>query len=251
MAGVIFINYRRRDAAGTTGRLYDHLEQRFHPDELFMDVEDIPPGEDFVRILDEEVRRCDVFLAVIGPNWPILTDGAGRRLIDRDNDFVRIEIESALRHRKLIIPVLVDNGEMPAASDLPTSIQALARRNGFTVTHERFKADVQNLANLLREALDDSRASQQKTEQIRVADLDRIKREHAARRAARRSGSMPNSVAAEDTVVDRGGAGLRRAAERAPAETVRVVHKVVDVVPPRLASGQRRPPSKVARGGDD
>ena len=104
----IFINYRRQDSEGHVGRLYDHLTRHFAPDNIFMDVSSIEPGEDFVEVLEEAVAGCDVFLAVIGPQWATITDADGNRRLEQSDDFVRLEIASALRQDKLVIPVLVN-----------------------------------------------------------------------------------------------------------------------------------------------
>ena len=69
MTGNIFINYRRGDDPGFTQALYSRLEQAFPPERLFMDVDNIAPGLDFVQVLNEQVARCDVLIAVIGKNW--------------------------------------------------------------------------------------------------------------------------------------------------------------------------------------
>jgi hypothetical protein len=66
MAGNIFINYRREDEAGFTQALYSRLEQTFPPERLFMDVDNIAPGLDFVQVLNDEVARCDVVIAIVG-----------------------------------------------------------------------------------------------------------------------------------------------------------------------------------------
>ena len=79
MAGKIFINYRRDDSGGTAGRLHDRLAQTFGRKNLFMDVDNIPAGVDFVEYLPSQVAACDVFLAIIGPNWLDAKDGDGRR----------------------------------------------------------------------------------------------------------------------------------------------------------------------------
>jgi hypothetical protein len=91
MAGKIFINYRRGDDPGFTGRLFDRLEDAFPPEQLFMDVDSIAPGLDFVRVLEEQVAACDIFLAVIGQHWLDARDAAGNRRLDNPGDFVRIE----------------------------------------------------------------------------------------------------------------------------------------------------------------
>jgi hypothetical protein len=62
----IFINYRRDDAPGVAGRLYDHLARSFSRRDLFIDVDAIKPDLDFVKQLDTQVSQCDVLLALIG-----------------------------------------------------------------------------------------------------------------------------------------------------------------------------------------
>src|SRR5213596_3431496 len=103
----IFINYRRQDSEGYVGRLYDHLAQHFESQDIFIDVDSIPPGADFVETLEQAVANCDVLIAMIGPQWIDIQDGSCARRLDQWNDFVRIEIGSALRQKKIVIPVLV------------------------------------------------------------------------------------------------------------------------------------------------
>ncbi|MCC6612970.1 MAG: TIR domain-containing protein [Anaerolineae bacterium] len=149
----IFINYRRQDSEGYVGRLYDHLSSHFEPSDIFMDVEAMKPGVDFVRALEEAVVACDVFIAIIGPQWLTAESEDGSRRLDADNDFVRIEIESALKHDKVVIPVLVGRATMPLKRDLPETIAALAHRNAFELSHQRFAYDVEQLVRTIKSAL--------------------------------------------------------------------------------------------------
>ncbi len=120
MAGKIFISYRRDDDPGFAQALYLRLEQEFGGDNLFMDVEGhIKAGDDFVAVLNDQVARCDVLLAVIGERWLGAADGDGTRRLEKTDDFVRIEIASALSLGKRVIPVLVNEAEMPRPDDLP------------------------------------------------------------------------------------------------------------------------------------
>jgi hypothetical protein len=119
MAGKIFINYRRDDSISTAGRLHDRLAQTFGRKNLFMDVDHIPAGVDFVDYLPNQVAACDVFLAVIGPNWLDAKDDDGRRRFDNPDDFVMIEIAAALARNIRVIPVLVDGARTPKAANLP------------------------------------------------------------------------------------------------------------------------------------
>jgi hypothetical protein len=178
MAGKVFINYRRGDDAGNTGRLFDRLQDAFKPEQLFMDVDSIAPGQDFVRVLEEQVAKCDVFLVVIGKNWIYARDSAGKRRLDRPDDFVRTEIELALSHDKRVIPVLVGGARMPRPDELPETIRPLVRRNAVRLTHERFKSDAQGLTKAIQEVLDDFesiRKAQPQTESEAQKLWDRIR----------------------------------------------------------------------------
>src|SRR5262249_62371162 len=96
MAGKIFINYRRDDSIAVAGRLHDRLAQMFGRDNLFMDVDNIPAGRDFEDYLDGQVAACDAMLTVIGPNWLNAKDGNGQRRILKPEDFVVLEIATAV-----------------------------------------------------------------------------------------------------------------------------------------------------------
>lgn len=146
----LFISYRRQDSEGYVGRLYDRLTDHFPADDLFLDVESIGPGEDFVRKLADEVAACDVLLAVIGPDWATITDETGARRLTQENDFVRIEIASALQQDKTIIPVLVGQAKMPAGAELPDDLKPLARRNALALRHASFTDDVERLIEAIK-----------------------------------------------------------------------------------------------------
>jgi|ERR1700678_936172 hypothetical protein len=86
----IFISYRRDDDPGMVLALYGHLAHAFSEERIFMDVEDgIPPGHDFVRVLEERVGQCRVLLAVIGRDWLTAEDSTGRLRLGNPEDFVR------------------------------------------------------------------------------------------------------------------------------------------------------------------
>lgn len=149
MAGGIFISYRREDARHAAGRLYQHLAQRFRGERLFMDVDSIEPGLDFVKVLTKTVADCDVLLAVIGPGWLDSRDEAGAPRLAKPKDFVRLEIEAALARDIRVVPVLVDGARMPGEDDLPESLRPLVTRNAVRLAHEQFGADAGRLADML------------------------------------------------------------------------------------------------------
>jgi hypothetical protein len=164
MSDKIFLSYRREDEPWFASALFARLEQSFPLEQLFMDVEDgIAAGQDFVKVLEDQVSACDVMLALIGPKWLTAMDEMGRRRLDNRQDFVRIEIESALRLGKWVIPVLVHRTEMPRAEALPETLKPFAQRNAVSLTRERFKADVQGLINAIEGALATARSERERT----------------------------------------------------------------------------------------
>jgi uncharacterized membrane protein YhaH (DUF805 family) len=145
----VFISYRRDGGSGAAGRIFDLLSQRLGDATIFMDVEAIEAGVDFSEALDQQLSECDFFLAVIGPQWASAQAADGRRRLDDANDYPRRELEAALRRGIRVVPVLVDGATMPAVSELPESLRPFARRNAFTVTHNRFSRDVGELADVI------------------------------------------------------------------------------------------------------
>ena len=137
----IFVSYRREDSSGITGRICDYLKAAFGEEHLFKDVDSIPLGTDFREVIHAAVQRCDVLLAVIGGKWLSVRDGAGARRIDDPDDYVRLEIRSALERNIPVIPVMVDGAEVPKHENLPEPLQRLAFRNAI---HVRSDPDFQH-----------------------------------------------------------------------------------------------------------
>jgi hypothetical protein len=150
----ILISYRREDSADVTGRIYDWLIQQFDRDSVFKDVDSIPLGVDFRTYLDERVAKCQVFLAVIGRYWMRKRGGKGKSRLEDPGDYVRIEIESALKRGIPVIPVLVGGASIPPADRLPVSIQDLAFRNGVAIrTDPDFHHDMDRLLKSLKQQI--------------------------------------------------------------------------------------------------
>jgi len=149
----IFISYRRDDSAGYAGRIYDRLAAYFGKDSIFMDVDTIEAGLDFVEVLENAVKSCDVLVALIGRQWLNIKDAAGNRRLDNPQDFVRIEVAAALKREIRVIPVLVDGTLMPGSEQLPSNLESLARRNAVLVNHHSFHTDADRLIEQLELAL--------------------------------------------------------------------------------------------------
>ena len=150
----ILISYRREDSADVTGRIYDRLIQRFAQGAVFKDVDSIPLGVDFRIYLDEQVAKCEVFLAVIGRDWMKNLGSTEKTRLDDPRDFVRIEIESALKQQILVIPVLVSGASIPPAERLPTSLQTLSYRQAIEVRRDPdFHRDMDRLIEYLKQKI--------------------------------------------------------------------------------------------------
>ena len=149
MAGNIFVSYRRDDSKHAAGRLVDRLHAEFDEDQIFLDVDNIELGLDFIEVINDRVAACDIMLVVIGPSWLAASDDASRRRLEDSNDFVRIEIEAALKRNIRVIPVLVDGADPPRAQDLPESLAPLANRQATRLTHETFSSDAERLTAAL------------------------------------------------------------------------------------------------------
>jgi hypothetical protein len=150
---VVFISYRRDDSTGYAGRLHESLERRLGAGEVFRDVDALQPGQDFVDAIADRLRACRACLVLIGRDWLNATEASGRRRLDQDGDYVRLEIAAALaRSDVVVIPVLVEGAAMPAAEALPESIRALARRHAVSLRDEAWDADVDRLAAAVRRA---------------------------------------------------------------------------------------------------
>ncbi len=147
----IFISYRREDTEGEAGRLFDDLVRAYGDDSVFMDVAGIAPGTDFRKAIDENVATCGVFLTVIGSNWVTASNPDGGRRLDDENDFVRLEVGSALARNIAVIPVLVHDARMPRPEQLPENIKELAFRNSVEISHARWNSDVQLLIAALKQ----------------------------------------------------------------------------------------------------
>ncbi len=144
MAG-IFLSYRRDDSGGHAGRLADDLKHAFAGDQVWRDIEAIEAGADFVDAIGKAIGSCSVLLALIGPRWLEAKNSAGERRLDDPNDFVRLEIATALERGVRVIPVLVGGATMPSEPALPEVLRPLARRQAHELTDKRWDYDAGQL----------------------------------------------------------------------------------------------------------
>jgi hypothetical protein len=145
----IFISYRREDSAGHAGRLNDRLKASFGDGQVFMDLEDIALGANFVQVLQASVDAADVALILIGPDWLGAATADGRRRLEDPSDFVRQEVAASLARGKRVVPVLLNGTPMPRDSDLPADLKPLALRQALEVSDAHFDRDTDLLIGAL------------------------------------------------------------------------------------------------------
>src|SRR4051812_3580621 len=137
----LFVSYRRSDAPAHAGRLYDRLAGRFGADSVFHDLDSLEPGADFVDVIEQTLAGCDALIAVIGRDWEGIGESARRR-VDEPNDWVRIEIATALKRNVRVIPVLVDGATMPSEAMLPEDLRRLARKQAVELANRTWNLQV-------------------------------------------------------------------------------------------------------------
>lgn len=130
----IFVSYRRDDdGAYLVPVLNQRLSNRYGINSVFYDIDKIPLGVDFRTYLSDAISEASIVLAVIGERWLGYDPKTGLRRIDKENDFVRVELEAALGRNIPVVPVLVGKAVMPSETELPPSISGLAYRNAAEV----------------------------------------------------------------------------------------------------------------------
>jgi TIR domain len=175
----IVISYRRRDTPSDARQLRDLLVAQFGRENVFLDIDAIPPGVDWKKRIETTIANCDVFLALIGLYW------RARRL-DDPYDFLRNEIEAALNADLHVIPILLHGASMPAVDKLPESLAALPFRQGLRIDNDDWDRDVGKLMQRLEEI----RAEETEKLRARAAEqqleADRNEREREAQERAKR-----------------------------------------------------------------
>jgi hypothetical protein len=175
LPGRIFISYRRQETAWPARQLYDVLVKHFAAEQVFKDVDNIDPGDDFVERVAAAVGSCDVLLVLIGPQWLAISDENGHRRLDSPEDYVRLEIETALTRKIRVIPILVDEARIPRANELPRTLAPLVRRNAVEINPITF--DTKRLIATVRKTLEQEFARRQAEEQARREAEEQARRE--------------------------------------------------------------------------
>src|SRR5215213_1678484 len=139
----IFITYRRTEAEYAAGALGRELRSRFGDDQIFRDKEDIAGGASWKQQLLHEIDTDSALLVLIGRDWANVKDGQGRRRLENPSDGVRLEITDGLKDGAAIIPVLLENAQMPDETELPPELQGLVEFNALKLRDGDWQHDVE------------------------------------------------------------------------------------------------------------
>jgi hypothetical protein len=149
----IFISYRRDETSAWAFMVNERLAERFGPDKVFMDIDSIEPGDDFVEVIKSKVGACEVLVVLIGRAWLTCTDESGRRRLDNHDDFVRLEVKAALERGIRVIPVLVSGARPPRPEEVPDDLSPLCHRNALTLTEVGYRQDLGRLVDIVAKAI--------------------------------------------------------------------------------------------------
>lgn len=145
----VFISYRRGDEPAYARLLHLTISSLREQPSVFIDIDAIEPGAFFQKSIADGIAACGIFIVLIGENWHgKQSQNAPSRLASPD-DYVRREIETALKFGKTIVPVLIESTPVPTAFDLPASIAALASLNAIRITHMNFSLEIQPVLDLI------------------------------------------------------------------------------------------------------
>ncbi len=169
------ICYRQVDSWSVAKPIYQRLSEKFGEANVFMDLPSIKKGEDIKEKIENIITTCDVFVAVIGPNWLSVKDDEGDLRLQNPEDWIRIELSTALARDIRVIPFILPGAKMPKKDDLPDDLDNLADRNAIVTGSERFEEDLEALVeecNDVKEPLRTARrAKTQKTAAVLAAIL--------------------------------------------------------------------------------
>ena len=150
----VFISYRHQDAGPYARLLKEHWSTRLRGVSVFMDHDSIELGVDFEKVIKSALKSSVVLVALIGSRWLTITNEDGRRRLDDPGDITKFEIQTALKHCKRVIPVLVDGAKELKQQQLPEDLWELARLKPLKMSYERFEDDVAPLTSAIKTVLE-------------------------------------------------------------------------------------------------
>ncbi|MFF7991335.1 TIR domain-containing protein [Kitasatospora xanthocidica] len=152
----VFLSFRKADSRWMRNRVHLALAERFGSDRFFKSGGSIPAGADYAEVLRRQAAGCELMLVLIGPGWLDARGPDGMRLIERTDDWVRVEIATAVKAGNRVVPVLLGDAVMlPEASALPDEISALPRLQFLRVSETHLADELERLCDAISDLLPD------------------------------------------------------------------------------------------------
>jgi hypothetical protein len=224
----VFISYRRTDTQQAAGRLADRLIERFGREAVVIDVDTDQVGRDYRTLISDYLEDADLVLALIGPRF--MAEGPdGTRRLDQPHDALRLELTHALAREVPVVPVLVDDAELPDPDDLPDDLRDLVFFGSVDLAHHRFDRDYSFLEERVARFLEQApvSAGPSGTDESPSAAAEKVEREAAekaaaekaaAEKAEREAAEKAEREAAEKAAVEKAEREAAEKVERGPAE---------------------------------
>ena len=133
----------------------EDLAERFGEPKVFMDVDAIEPGVNFVERIESAVGAADALVVIIGRSWLTAAHEDGRQRLDDPRDFVRVKVGTALQRGIRVIPVLVGGAVMPTEEQLPSDLAALSSRHALVASDFDWESGAGRLVRTLEQVLAD------------------------------------------------------------------------------------------------
>ena len=146
----IFLCYRSGDDAYAAALLDEKLSDVIGRQNVFRASRSVKPGESYSEAIMTALEVCDTVLVVIGPTWREHIDKSGDHEPSTQDDWVRIEIATALRHGKQVIPLLLSRTPRLTAHDLPQDISDMAYKQYLKFEHRNMDMDLARLMAALK-----------------------------------------------------------------------------------------------------
>ena len=218
----VFLSYRREDAAPYARMLKTDLSERISDTRVFMDLDSIEAGVDFAEVIRDAIESSAVLVALIGRQWAVLSDKEGRRRLDDPDDYVRLEIHTALERNIKVIPVLVDGARPLRQEQLPAELHKLGRLNALELSNDRYQYDRDRLVTLIQRVLA-GESSRGTGHQPPSSDTDAS---IVARRGRQQPDGIPHDEAAQEHVEPVRSDRIQ--ATRVLAEAERIAYSITD-----------------------
>ena len=148
----IFISYRRADAEYAAGALGRELRRYFGNDQVFRDKEDIGGGVSWKQHVLDEIDHDSAMLVLIGKEWAQAKDPHGKRRLEHPDDPIRIELTDGVTHGATMIPILLENAQMPGVAELPPPLDSIAELNALRLRDGDWQHDLDRICRTLEKA---------------------------------------------------------------------------------------------------